>query len=178
MTHATVGLFGPVRQLGYVVEDVRAGALEWVTRFGAGPFFLIEGIMFRSWSWLGQPQTLPLDIVIGQFGNVMIELVRPQHPGPSVYAHSMGKNIGGQPHHHGFLVPNFDAAVLQLNVGVAISGGFTNAGARFGYFDTRPTIGLLSELIEETNETRALMALCADAAVGWDGREPIRRISL
>lgn len=170
--------FGVVRQLGYVVEDVHAAAESWIRSFGAGPFFLIEGISFPSWSWRGAPQSLALDIMLGQYGNVMIELVRPRDRGPSVYAHCLGQGINAMPHHYGFLVPSVDESAARLNVGPALSLGSTSAGSRFGYFDTRASIGVLTELIQETAETRALMALSADAAVGWDGRDPVRRITL
>jgi Glyoxalase/Bleomycin resistance protein/Dioxygenase superfamily len=167
-----------VRQLGYVVEDVHVAAEDWMRRFGAGPFFLIEGFSFPSWTWHGAPQSLTLDIMFGQYGNVMVEFIRPHQRVPSAYAHCQGVGAVIQPHHYGFLVPDFEAAAAKLDVGPAMSLGATTAGSRFGYFDTRPSSGLLAELIEETDETRALMALSADAAAGWNGRDPVRRISL
>jgi hypothetical protein len=30
-------LLGPVRQVGYIVDDIEAAALDWVNRFGIGP---------------------------------------------------------------------------------------------------------------------------------------------
>lgn len=170
--------FGVVRQLGYVVEDLQAAADCWVQQFGAGPFFLLEGISFPRWSWRGVPQSLALDIMIGQYGNAMVELIKPRSREPSVYAHCLGQSLNAVPHHYGFLVPNVDEAAARLISAPALSMGATPGGSRFGYFDTRASIGVLTELIEETAETRGLMALTAEAAVGWDGRDPYRRLDL
>ncbi|MGE3600024.1 MAG: VOC family protein [Dehalococcoidia bacterium] len=178
MSLSTRCAFGAVRQLGYVVEDLHAAAECWIRSFGAGPFFLIEGLAFPTWSWMGAPQSLKLDIMLGQYGNVMVELIRPHDRGPSVYAHCLGQAFNSTPHHYGFLVPSVDEAADGLGAGPPMSLGMTSAGSRFGYFDTRSSIGVLTELIEETAETRGLMALSADAALGWDGKDPVRRITL
>lgn len=178
MKQTTQCAFGIVRQIGYVVEDLQAAADCWLRQFGAGPFFLLEGVSFSRWTWMGAPQSLALDIMLGQYGNVMVELIKPRSREASVYAHCLGQSVNAVPHHYGFLVQDVDAAATRLIAAPAMSMGETPAGSRFGYFDTRASIGVLTELIEETAETRALMALSADAAVGWDGRDPYRRISL
>ena len=53
-----------------------------------------------------------------------------------------------------------------------------NAGmvgdVHFAYFDTRPLMGCMLEVVTPTEGVKARFAEIAAAAVDWDGREPIR----
>jgi len=40
-------LYGPIRQNGYIVNDVEASAQYWANVFGVGPFFLINHIVYK-----------------------------------------------------------------------------------------------------------------------------------
>lgn len=167
---------GKIMQLGYVVEDIRQAMDFWLEKTGAGPFFVLDNIAFDDWCWQSKPQHLPMDIAFAQLGDLMIELIRPHGREPSVYAHCQGHTP--QLHHYGFLVERIEDAEEQLSVGDALVRARASSGSPFGYYHTRPELGLISELIEKSDEIEGLFGLCREAARGWDGREPVRLISL
>ena len=49
-------------------------------------------------------------------------------------------------------------------------------GVRVVYLDTRSTTGLMTELVQRNPLFDGLRALVAQAAVDWDGTDPVRTI--
>jgi hypothetical protein len=47
-------LFGPLRQMGYVVPDVAAAMKHWVEVCGVGPWFYAERLPLTSFSYGGK----------------------------------------------------------------------------------------------------------------------------
>lgn len=45
----------------------------------------------------------------------------------------------------------------------------------FAYFDTRPLMGCMLEVVSWNQSTADRFAMIAEAAQDWDGRDPIRR---
>lgn len=168
---------GPICQLGYVVTDLPAATDLWVDMFGAGPFFMFENVEFPGWSYRGVETPTPLDIAAGQLGSVVIELILPRGDGPSAYHDSFAAGTGGL-HHYGVLAENFDAAARHFAPALPVTTASTGAGTRFGYFDARPQLGVMVEIIEGGLDVRELFAMMADAARGWDGADRIRPLAL
>ena len=166
---------GPIRQIAYVVPDVDAAASLWIRQFGAGPFFKVEAVRFPGWTYLGKPQDLAIDLMMGQLGGVMIELLRPHSREPSVYSHAIAD--GPVLHHYGLLVENLDDATRLVGV-PPLNTGASMGGTPFSYNDTRGTLGVLVELIEARSDVCSIFDFIADAARGWDGRDPMRVLAL
>lgn len=161
-----------VRQLGYVTDDVETAAMEWVRTLGAGPFFVIRGMAFASWTYHGVPQDMTLDIAFGQVGDLMVELIRPNGAWPNVYGEALPDGI--RAHHHGFLVADLDAAAVALG-GMPVTQADLSAETELRYFDCRDRVGLFVELISDSEESRAFFELSAKAAREWDGHtDPVR----
>jgi hypothetical protein len=55
---------------------------------------------------------------------------------------------------------------------VAARGSFGTL--RFPYFDTRHLVGCLTEVLERDPVTEGMKKMVADAAIDWDGSDPIR----
>lgn len=168
---------GPIAQLGYVVTDLPVTIDHWVTMFGAGPFFLFEDITFPEWRYRGEPTLTRLDIAAGQLGDLVIELIVPRGDGPSAYRDSFAAGSSGL-HHYGILAEDPDAAAAQFGSTAPVTTAQTGAGTRFAYFDTRPQLGAMVEIIEAGPDVRELFAMIAQAAVGWDGTDPVRTFAL
>jgi methylmalonyl-CoA/ethylmalonyl-CoA epimerase len=166
---------GPIRQIAYVVPDAEAAASMWIEQFGAGPFFKAEKVRLPGWTYLGQPQDMALDLVMGQLDGVMIELLLPYTREPSVYSHAFAD--GPVLHHYGLLVDNLEEATTLIGV-PPLTTGTTMAGTPFSYNDTRSTLGVIVELIEARDDVRAIFDLIAGASKGWDGRDPLRALTL
>jgi methylmalonyl-CoA/ethylmalonyl-CoA epimerase len=168
---------GPVAQLGYVVTDLAAAFDLWVDMFGAGPFFLFENVEFPGWSYRGVETPTPLNIAAGQLGSLVIELILPRGEGPSAYRDSFAKGTGGL-HHYGVLVDDPDAAARHFAPAAPVTTACTGAGTRFAYFDARPQLGVMVEIIEHGPDVRELFGMIADAAKGWDGTDRLRPLAL
>ena len=165
---------GPIKQIAYVVPDVEAAVAHWAEQFGAGPFYIIPGIRFPGWTYLGEPQDLPVDIVVGQLGGQQIEFVRPHSDVPSVYSHA----IADRPvlHHYGLLVDDLEAAIERAGNPPTVTSGHSALGTPFTYNDTRPQLDVMVELITTGPDVMAMFDLVERAAVGWDGRNPLREM--
>jgi len=162
-----------IRQLGYVTDDVEAAAMEWVRALGAGPFFVLKGMGFQSWSYKGALQEMTLDIAFGQVGDLMVELIRPNGPWPNVYGKAMP--TGCRAHHHGYLVPDLDAAAANLGGAELVTQADLSSETELRYFDTRDRLGLFVELITDSQESHGFFELSAQAARNWDGEtDPVR----
>lgn len=162
-----------IRQLGYVTDDIEAAAMEWVKSVGAGPFFVMKGMGFQTWSYCGVPQDMTLDIAFGQVGDLMVELIRPNGPWPNVYGEAMPSG-GCRAHHHGYLVGDLDAAAAKLG-GTQITQAQLSAETELRYFDCSQPLGLFVELITDSAESRGFFELSAKAAREWDGiTDPVR----
>jgi methylmalonyl-CoA/ethylmalonyl-CoA epimerase len=161
-----------IRQLGCVTDDIEKTATAWATSIGAGPFFLLEGMGFQSWSYLGRSQEMTLDIAFGQVGDLMVELIKPNGPWPNVYGEVMP--TGCRAHHHGYLVSDLNKASAEL-AGPLVTRADLSDHTELRYFDCRDQLGLFVELITDSEESREFFELSARAAQGWDGRTaPIR----
>lgn len=162
-----------IRQLGYVTDDIEAAALSWVKSVGAGPFFVMEGMGFQSWSYLGAPQEMTLDIAFGQVGDLMVELIKPNGPWPNVYGDAPPKNAC-RAHHHGYLVADLDKAALDLGRDPVTRAALSDT-TELRYFDCRDRLGLFVELITDSEESRGFFDLSLRAAREWDGKTaPVR----
>jgi hypothetical protein len=166
---------GPIRQVAYVVPDVEAAASLWIKQFGAGPFFKAAGVRFPGWTYKGKPQDLAIDLVMGQLGQVMIELLRPCTGEPSVYSHAMAE--GPVLHHYGLLVDDLEEATKLVGV-PPLTTGASMGGTPFSYNDTRSTLGVFVELIEARDDVCAIFDYIAAASDGWNGRDPLRALTL
>ncbi len=156
---------GPV-QLAYCVSDVRSAALWWVDRFGAGPFFVRDHIEVADVFVHGEPGGFDHSSAYGQWGPLMVELVTIHDP-PSL------RSIGL--HHAAFFVDSFDRATSGLAAAGWPPALVAAAGeTRFAFHDARAELGHLIEIYEGSAPLRRFYTMVADAAVGWDGTDPIR----
>jgi hypothetical protein len=167
-----------VRQLGFVAGDARRGAERWIAATGAGPFFLLEGVRFADWRADGAAQDMVLDIAFGQSGATMIEVIRPRGDWPCIYGDRPLAPDAMIAHHHGYLVPDPDAAAARLGLGTAAVSAALGPGTNLRYYDLRARLGVVVELIEDSEASRGFFDLARSAAEGWRGEDPLRTLSL
>src|SRR5262249_30701331 len=78
-------LFGPLRQMGYVVPDVEAAMQHWVEVCGVGPWFYAERLPLTSFRYGGQRyDDIHLSIALANSGEVQIELIQQRSDHPSM----------------------------------------------------------------------------------------------
>jgi hypothetical protein len=162
-------------QLCWVVPDLEVSIDHWVKSTGAGPFFLYNGLHFDDSVYRGTPSDVQqCRAAIGQFGEMQIELVEPVDDGPGVWTEVVPRGRLGF-HHVGLYCTDYDAeraAYLADGSQMAFEG--LMMGAKTCYIDTTPTLGFMTELITANPVAEMVFGQFREAAVGWDGTNPIR----
>ena len=172
--------FGSVRQNGYVVRDMHAGMRWWSEVAGVGPFFYVERLTLDHYKYRGQEMPPPaLGFAIGQSGDFQIELLQQHDDTPSMYRDFLDSGCEGF-HHMAYWTHHFDRDIQHLlecgmeiqQAGQSVTGG---ADARFAYLIDGPQ-GIVIEISDTSGSKGELYRRVAEAAAGWDGRDPFRKL--
>lgn len=162
-------------QMCWVVPDLHAAVDHWVKSAGIGPFFLFDSVTFDDARYRGQPTQCPdICAAMAQAGDVQIELVSQRDARPSVWRDLVPAGACGL-HHMALYCDDYDASVAaytQNGAQIAFSG--LMMGSRVCWVDTSATLGFMVELIEANNVADTVFSQFREAAVDWDGRDPLR----
>jgi len=168
-----------VRQIAYFVRDARAAARAHAATFGSGPFFIADNIPLRSCLHRGVPVHLDHSSAYGQWGSMMVEFVQQNNAGPSVFRDMFGEDREGF-HHVALIVDDLaqsQAAMEAAGFSTALDAAMED-GFRFLMMDAVDRYGHMIELYQGVPKLIAFYAVVRDAAIGFDGRDPVRPISL
>lgn len=167
-----------VFQNAWVVPDLEAAMERWITTMNIGPFFVLDHADdIVDVTYRGKPAALSMRLAIAQAGPVQIELVEPRGDGPSCYRDTVPEGATGF-HHVCTWTHDIDADARHYeSLGIeAANMGRVRDSIRFAYFDTSPVLGCMMEVMEFTPEVEAIFKVIADAAIGWDGDDPVRYV--
>ena len=171
--------FGPPTQHGVVVPSLEAALAYWTEVVGAGPFYVIGDPQHKSFHIGGTPSDFPkMRIALGNWVDIQIELIEPQGDGQATW-HQFLRERGGGMHHTSVWTADYDAmigAALQRGLTVEVAGELTN-GVRYTYFRSPGPCDPLVEVSELLPEVAAGYAFIREAAIDWDGSDPIRRFT-
>ncbi len=163
-----------VRQLAYVVRDLDAALKYWVDVLKVGPFFLFEHCPLLNQKFHGKPSNVDVTLALGNSGALQIELIFQHNNEPSVYKEFLDAGRVGV-HHFGLMPVDYEAACAQYRaLGHAAAFECTVGGAPLTYFDTVKSIGHYIELWDNSSVFKDLFQMVEDAAIGWDGKNPVR----
>ncbi len=174
------GVLGePIVQIAYFVNNSEQAAAWACKAYGAGPFFLVERIELAWAEHRGERQAQPFlhTSAYGQWGNVMMELVQQDVEGPSPFRDLFAPGEQGL-HHTAMMVESLEGtyqAAAELGLEVAARAQTLN-GREFAFIDTVAQQGHLLEVYERSEQLLGFYQFVADAARGWDGKEPVRRL--
>jgi hypothetical protein len=164
-------------QSAWVVDDIEDAASLWAEKTGIGPFFLAdyqEGVLVDTF-YRGTPLPLTMKTALAQAGDMQIELIQPTGNRPSAYRDTVP--VGRAGFHHIALwssdVSGDIAHYVDRGFEVAASGSAGGIG-QFAYIDTTSVFGHMIELVEDIDIIRTVFKAVADAAIGWDGSDPVR----
>ncbi|GAB3577286.1 VOC family protein [Amycolatopsis endophytica] len=174
-------LFGPIRQNGYVVRDVRKAMEHWIEVMGVGPFFFVERLPVQRLRYRDEPSSAAISVALAQSGGVQIELIQQLDDEPSAFRDFRADHGEGL-HHVAFWTTDFDTDLTRAERGglTVVQSGRSGKGGpdeRFVYFDTTGHSGTMIELSEISGDKGRVFGKVADAAVGWDGSDPIREMN-
>lgn len=157
----------PIRQVAYFCADVRAAARAHHEAFGSGPFFVADNIPLARSVHRGTERLLDHTSAYGQWGDVMIEFVAQNNPGPSPF-HDLYPEGSGRYglHHVAVFVEDVDTALAEFAARGApcafraeMADGFV-----WAFADTSSTLGHMTELYAPTPSLTGFYAMVADAA--------------
>ncbi|MCP3730279.1 VOC family protein [Sphingomonas sp. MG17] len=168
-------------QIAYFVPDIREAAAQHAATFGSGPFYVAEHIRFSSCLYRGQPSDWDHSSSFGQWGDVMIEFMQQNKPGPSSL-HDVfpeGSNRYGV-HHMAYIIddaPSHAAELAGKGIETILHGVLTN-GIEVIHVDTRARYGHLIELCTRSKALSEVYDFIREQSVGWGGSDPVRTIEL
>lgn len=169
--------FGQIMQLAYVPADFDATLKFWIETMGAGPFFALDHVQLEAVKYKGKPADIDFSMMLGYWGDLQIEIIRQHNDAPSIY--STWRKEGREGLHHVCILADDMAAVRAANTaqGTAIvQEGKVPGGGEFIYVDTGGGPGTMLEVLKPGPGSRELFAMMRDAARGWDGSNPIRKL--
>ncbi|MEZ5607220.1 MAG: VOC family protein [Burkholderiaceae bacterium] len=174
-------LFGPVRQVGFVVRDVRLAMAQWA-RVGVGPWFYREAALAVEYRYYGKPSALPaLSFGFANSGDLQIELIAQHNDVPSLYLDTMRQQGEAAQHLAFWTLDRFDEhvhALLSKGYVEGHSGRMGSNRGRFAYFVHPRLPSAMIEVSESTGGKVELFEQVRRAAIGWDGADPIRSIGV
>jgi hypothetical protein len=162
-------------QAAWVVNDLEEAMHRWIKTARVGPFFVIPHQGVKETCYRGTPTPIDFSGALAQSGPMQIELIQQHSDTPSAYRDTFAAGEEGF-HHMCSFVEDYDAEVEHYRQqGAALAfNGVVGDDMRFAYVDTRATLGFMTEIIEERQAARDLFKMVADAAIDWDGTDPIR----
>ncbi len=164
---------GPIRQLGYVVEDLDSAVAAWQEQLGLGPWTILRNIELDC-EFLGQASQPRISIALSYRGEQQIELIQQRNAAPSPYLKFVEQRRFGL-HHTAFLSADIHGDVealqecgLQLVCDIRMPGP---GGGRYVYFASPiPGEQTFIELLEATALMKALFAKGIADALDWQGQ--------
>jgi hypothetical protein len=158
-----------------VVPDRDAAIEAWVRTLGAGPFFVMDRFENPRRRPNGGKAYTVANVALGQCGKVQIELVQSLGGRDDIYD-LVDPGPSGALHHVAMFADDIDEAIAAYEAkGFAWWGRSGAEGAATtAFIDTRKTLGFFVELYQSGRGVEKVYERIAAAAVGWDGRNPIR----
>ena len=150
-------IYGPIRQVAYVVEDIDAGIEGWHQQLGVTPFAVVRECQPLVGSrYRGEPAgDIVLNLAFAYIGDVQLELIQQVNDTPSIYREALDRGLWSA-HHYGVCVEDFEHCYQH-----AINNGFepvVNAGSpdfvQMAYVESQKIPGLVLEIIEWNDFTR------------------------
>lgn len=169
--------FGDYQQNGYVVPDLDQAIANWST-VGVGPFYRLDAIPIIDFRYKESTIAPAMDVALGNFGDVQIELIQPLDDAPSPHRDLLTSHPGGGLHHISVWSDHYDADLARwASQGlVPDCSGAVEGFARFCYFRSSSNDGTAIEVADVGSSElfRQVSGLIRDAARTWDGTRPTR----
>lgn len=165
---------GPVMQMAYVPSDFYAAVKHWTGVMGVGPFFLMENIALDNMRYCGAPTDAVFSLALAYWGDMQIELIRPENDAPSLYS---GKYAVRDRLHHTCLllddIADAYAACEKHGAKILVEGDVGEKG-KVIYADPGGGPGHVLEMLQTQPGTHELFAMIKNAGADWNGRDPLR----
>jgi hypothetical protein len=164
-----------VIQHAYVVADIERSMFDFAERLGVGPWFRRGPFTPPAGRYRGEPTSPTFSVARAFSGHAMLELIEQHDDAPSVYHEGDGPRRYGF-HHWAKMTRDFDGDVARY-----AERGYEEAfydvlpsGSRVIYVDATADLPGMIELVEHTAAQERVYTDIYEAAIGWDGIDPVR----
>lgn len=168
-------------QIAYFVPDIREAALRHHELHGSGPFYVAESIEFPTCEYRGKPSKWDQSSSFGYWGDIMVEFMVQNKPGPSVLEDVMAVNTAPAGLHHlAFYVEDTKNTLAQFNAmghETALHATLAN-GIEVFMVDTIERYGHMIEFYAPSPALLGIHDFIREASIGFDGTNPVRDFSL
>ncbi len=149
-------IFGPAKQVAYVVRDIDAAMERWRSEHGVGPFLVARNATpLNNAYYRGEKaRTNCVHLAFAYIGDMQLELIELVGDTPGLYKEALDRGNDGV-HHYAVLVEDFASAynyALDNGFEAVIDSGVDGL-ARMSYLED-PESGLILEVIEWNPLTR------------------------
>jgi hypothetical protein len=168
-------LFGPIRQVAFVVEDIDAAMTHWAGVLGVGPFHVKRRIRFEPFIYQGEPRPSPeVSIALANSGDLQVELTEQHCERPSIYRDFLQGGGPGLQHVAAWTNrPGFErlrASLIERGYGILQECAIPASGVRLCYLATNDAgapVFEIADLLDESHLPR--IDGIRDDAARWDG---------
>lgn len=169
-------VLGAIMQIAFVPHDFEAALDFWTKTMGVGPFYMLDHIPLVGVRYRGVPTDIDQSVALGYWGDMQIELIVQHNDAPSTYSEWLLAGREGV-HHVGVAVPDMASAqaLLESNGGTVVHEAELPGGAQASYIEM-PGPAPIVELIHLDPKFDKLFDFIKSAAIGWDGKDPVRAI--
>lgn len=143
-------IFGPAKQVAYMVRNIDAAMQHWHNEFGVGPFLVTRNALPLSNAFYRGDKAPParVNIAFAYVGDMQLELIELIGDTPSLYKEALDRNQTSV-HHYAVCVEDFPKAynwALDNGFDAVIDAGVDGL-ARMSYLEN-PDTGLILEVIQ------------------------------
>lgn len=169
-------LFGEMRQIGIVVSDIEAAMRHWVKVCGVGPWFYADRLPVTAFTYRDQTfDGIHISVALANSGEVQLELIQQRCDTPSMYRDFLAAGHEGMQHWSSW-PEDYDARVERaLSNGYSVGQSGDSPRGKFVYLWEEGHPGTVIEMAHMTPTRRGIFDAIREAAVGWDGSDPVRR---
>jgi len=171
-------LYGPIRQNGYVVNDVEASAQYWAHVFGIGPFFRMDHIVYKNVQYRNQLIDIDCSVALAYSGDLQIELIQQHGSAATIYSDFLEEHGEGL-QHIAVWPEDYDKGLesIQRAGGELLMEGEAGSGSRFSYFGGLIHAGAVLEVVAPSRGAFERFKMIKEASETWDGSMPVRSYS-
>ena len=169
-------IFGDMRQVGIVVRDVEGAMRHWIEVCGVGPWFYVEKLPVSSFTYRDKIfPDIHISVALANSGEVQLELIQQRCNTPSMYRDFLAAGHEGMQHWSSW-PEDYDARLeCALSSGYRVGQAGDGPRGRFVYLWEEGHRGRVIEMAQMTPTRRNIFAAVRDAAVDWQGTDPVRR---
>ena len=170
-------LFGPMKQMGFVVDNFEDPIKHWTEKLNVGPFFILEHLDLKDVYYYGkngEENKIDFSVALAYSGDIQIEFIKQHCNTPSIYNEYVNnkKNVL---HHLCTFTKDIDSdiKILESQGYKKLQGGSTMDEGTFSYLDIDSNFSPILEIAQLSEGALGMFDMIKEASINWDGKKSI-----